>query len=133
MKNSSVIPNNQSNSKSETKLTNDSNDYKNHTKDSNQEISSHIETAIITEKVLLADSNDTPPAAASIIKQKAAKTTNNILAKNEPQEQNFLELDNNVKISENLVKFPEKNDQPPQVINNRGGEDFQRPSILKVS
>ena len=132
MKNSSVIPNNQS--KSETKLTNDSNDYKNHTKDSNQEISSHIETAIITEKVLLADSNDTPPAAASIIEQNAAKITKcNILAKNEPQEQNFLELDNNVKISENLVKFPEKNNQPPQVINNRGGEDFQRPSILKVS
>ena len=71
MKNSSVIPNNQS--KSETKLTNDSNDYKNHTKDSNQEISSHIETAIITEKVLLADSNDAPPAAASIIEQNAAK------------------------------------------------------------
>ena len=132
MKNSSVIPNNQS--KSETKLTNDSNDYKNHTKDSNQEISSHIETAIITEKVLLAHSNDTPPAAASIIEQNAAKITKcNILAKNEPQEQNFLELDNNVRISENLVKFPEKNDQPPQVINNRGGEDFQRPSILKVS
>ena len=132
MKNSSVIPNNQS--KSETKLTNDSNDYKNHTKDSNQEISSHIETAIITEKVLLADSNDTPPAAASIIEQNAAKITKcNILAKNEPQEQKFLELDSNINISENLVKFPEKNDQPPQVINNRGGEDFQRPSILKVS
>ena len=132
MKNFSVIPNNQSNS--ETKLTNDSNDYKNHTKDPNQEISTHIETAIITEKVLLADSNDTPPAAASIIEQNAAKITKcNILAKNEPQEQNFLELDNNVKISENLVKFPEKNNQPPQVINNRGGEDFQRPSILKVS
>ena len=132
MKNSSVIPNNQS--KSETKLTNDSNDYKNHTKDSNQEISSHIETAIITEKVLLADSNDTPPAAASIIEQNAAKITkSNILAKNEPQEQKFLELDSNINISENLVKFPEKNDQPPQVINNRGGEDFQRPSILKVS
>ena len=132
MKNSSVIPNNQS--KSDTKLTNDSNDYKNHTKDSNQEFSSHIETAIINDKVLLANSNDTPPAAASIIEQNAAKITKcNILAKNEPQEQNFLELDNNVKISENLVKFPEKNDQPPQVINNRGGEDFQRPSILKVS
>ena len=132
MTNSSVIPNNQS--KSETKLTNDSNDYKNHTKDSNQEISSHIETAIITEKVLLADSNDTPPAAASIIEQNAAKITkSNILAKNEPQEQKFLELDSNINISENLVKFPEKNDQPPQVINNRGGEDFQRPSILKVS
>ena len=132
MKNSSVIPNNQS--KSETKLTNDSNDYKNHTKDSNQEISSHIETAIITEKVLLADSNDTPPAAASIIEQNAAKITkSNILAENEPQEQKFLELDSNINISENLVKFPEKNDQPPQVINNRGGEDFQRPSILKVS
>ena len=132
MKNSSVIPNNQS--KSETKLTNDSNDYKNHTKDSNQEISTHtIETAIITEKVLLAQSNEIPPATASIIEQNAAKTTNNNLAKDEPQEQNFLELDNNVKISENLVKFPEKNDQPPQVINNRGGEDFQRPSILKVS
>ena len=132
MKNSSVIPNNQS--KSETKLTNDSNDYKNHTKDSNQEISSHIETAIITEKVLLADSNDAPPAAASIIEQNAAKITKcNILAKNEPQEQKFLELDSNINISENLVKFPEKNDQPPQVINNRGGEDFQRPSILKVS
>ena len=131
MKNSSVIPNNQS--KSETKLTNDSNDYKNHTKDSNQEISSHIETAIITEKVLLAQSNEIPPATASIIEQNAAKTTNNNLAKDEPQEQNFLELDSNVKISENVVKFPEKNNQPPQVINNRGGEDFQRPSILKVS
>ena len=132
MKNSSVIPNNQS--KSETKLTNDSNDYKNHTKDSNQEISTHtIETAIITEKVLLAQSNEIPPATASIIEQNAAKTTNNNLAKDEPQEQNFLELDSNVKISENVVKFPEKNNQPPQVINNRGGEDFQRPSILKVS
>ena len=132
MKNSSVIPNNQS--KSETKLTNDSNDYKNHTKDSNQEISSHIETAIINEKVLLAHSNDTPPATASIIEQNAAKITkSNILAKNKPQEQKFLELDSNINISENLVKFPEKNDQPPQVINNRGGEDFQRPSILKVS
>ena len=131
MKNSSVIPNNQS--KSETKLTNDSNDYKNHTKDSNQEISSHIETAIINEKVLLAQSNEIPPATASIIEQNAAKTTNNNLAKDEPQEQNFLELDSNVKISENVVKFPEKNNQPPQVINNRGGEDFQRPSILKVS
>ena len=132
MKNSSVIPNNQS--KSETKLTNDSNDYKNHTKDSNQEISTHtIETAIITEKVLLAQSNEIPPATASIIEQNAAKTTNNIFAKNEPQEQKFLELDSNINISENLVKFPEKNNQPPQVINNRGGEDFQRPSILKVS
>ena len=132
MKNSSVIPNNQS--KSETKLTNDSNDYKNHTKDSNQEISSHIETAIINEKVLLAHSNEIPPATASIIEQNAAKITkSNILAKNEPQEQKFLELDSNINISENLVKFPEKNDQPPQVINNRGGEDFQRPSILKVS
>ena len=132
MKNSSVIPNNQS--KSETKLTNDSNDYKNHTKDSNQEISSHIETAIITEKVLLAQSNEISPAIASIIEQNAAKITKcNILAKNEPQEQKFLELDSNINISENLVKFPEKNDQPPQVINNRGGEDFQRPSILKVS
>ena len=132
MTNSSVIPNNQS--KSETKLTNDSNDYKNHTKDSNQEFSSHIETAIINDKVLLAHSNDTPPAAASIIEQNAAKITKcNILAKNEPQEQKFLELDSNINISENLVKFPEKNDQPPQVINNRGGEDFQRPSILKVS
>ena len=132
MKNSSVIPNNQL--KSETKLTNDSNDYKNHTKDSNQEISSHIETAIITEKVLLAHSNEIPPATASIIEQNAAKITkSNILAENEPQEQKFLELDSNINISENLVKFPEKNDQPPQVINNRGGEDFQRPSILKVS
>ena len=132
MKNSSVIPNNQS--KSETKLTNDSNDYKNHTKDSNQEISTHtIETAIITEKVLLAQSNEISPATASIIEQNAAKTTNNNLAKDEPQEQNFLELDSNVKISENVVKFPEKNNQPPQVINNRGGEDFLRPSILKVS
>ena len=132
MKNSSVIPNNQL--KSETKLTNDSNDYKNHTKDSNQEISSHIETAIITEKVLLAQSNEISPSTASIIEQNAAKITKcNILAKNEPQEQKFLELDSNINISENLVKFPEKNDQPPQVINNRGGEDFQRPSILKVS
>ena len=132
MKNSSVIPNNQS--KSETKLTNDSNDYKNHTKDSNQEISTHtIETAIITEKVLLAQSNEISPATASIIEQNAAKTTNNNLAKNEPQEQKFLELDSNINVSENLVKFPEKNNQPPQVINNRGGEDFQRPSILKVS
>ena len=126
--------NNQSNSKSETKLTNDSNDYKNHTKDPNQEISTHIETAIITEKVLLAQSNEISPSTASIIEQNAAKITKcNILAKNEPQEQKFLELDSNINISENLVKFPEKNDQPPQVINNRGGEDFQRPSILKVS
>ena len=132
MKNSSVIPNNQL--KSETKLTNDSNDYKNHTKDPNQEISTHIETAIITEKVLLAQSNEISPAIASIIEQNAAKITkSNILAENEPQEQKFLELDSNINISENLVKFPEKNDQPPQVINNRGGEDFQRPSILKVS
>ena len=132
MKNSSVIPNNQL--KSETKLTNDSNDYKNHTKDPNQEISTHIETAIITEKVLLAQSNEISPATASIIEQNAAKITkSNILAENEPQEQKFLELDSNINISENLVKFPEKNDQPPQVINNRGGEDFQRPSILKVS
>ena len=120
----SIIP---SKNESETKLTNNSN-YKNYAKDSNQEISSHTDTAIITEKVLV-HSNEIPPAATATIE---AKTTNNILAKTKSQEQ-ILDYHSNV-ISENLAKFPEKNNQP-QVINynNIGGEDIQRPSILKVS
>ena len=128
--NASIIP---SNNESETKLTSKNSNYKNHihanANDSDQKISSHTETTI-TEKVLV-HSNEIPPAAATNIEHRTAKSTNNILAKNQPQEQI---LDHHSNVSENLAKFPEKNNQP-QVINiyNIGGEDIQRPSILKVS
>ena len=126
--NASIIP---SNNESETKLTSKNSNYKNHihANDSDQKISSHTETTI-TEKVLV-HSNEIPPAAATNIEHRTAKSTNNILAKNQPQEQI---LDHHSNVSENLAKFPEKNNQP-RVINiyNIGGEDIQRPSILKVS
>ena len=125
--NASIIP---SNNESETKLTSKNSNYKNHihAKDSDQKISSHTETTI-TEKVLV-HSNEIPPAAATNIEHLAAKSTDNILAKNQPQEQ-ILDHHSN---GENLAKFPEKNNQPRVINNNNiGGEDFQRPSILKVS